>query len=258
MDTDLLKVIGRREGTSRLFVGGVHGKEGLSTFQVISHLKDLKVAEGTLVMCNFSPSPYLSTLDPLYYLSLAGGKLLDLIRTYRPEIYLELHCYHPQSHQKLTNRNRKEKYGVPALVELESGILMGSISPLIRSVFFNLHDFPFILEMPCDPSPESLKVCLEVMKIAADSQNRAQIMKKLSAVYPQPVQFLNEYFHDFSLNFWPAFQEVKKKSLKADLKNYEELNEFISATVSQKGFNLNHRQVKQLAEAMLILREHGP
>jgi hypothetical protein len=48
-------------------------------------------------------------------------------------------------------------------VELDEGILMGLISPIIRSVFFKQHDFPFLLEIPCNPDEEALKVYLDVI-----------------------------------------------------------------------------------------------
>ena len=43
----------------------------------------------------------LSTLDPVYYNSPMGKKILKLIKTYKPTIYVELHCYKPESYLKL-------------------------------------------------------------------------------------------------------------------------------------------------------------
>lgn len=257
METDFFKIIGEEENPSHLFIGGLHGKEGLSTINAIRTIENADLKKGSLVLCNMPASPYLSTLDPLYYLSLAGKKVIDLIREYTPEIYLELHCYHQDKKSKLTDSDRMEVSGVPGLVELEEGVLIGSTSPLIRSVFFKLYDFPFILEMPCNPPPESLEVCYKIMEIASKSSNRLEIMEKIGEVYPQQVERLMNYFDDFSHNFWPAFQEVKKKTQKIDLNGYDELDELTRRVVEEGGYDLNQAQIKQLSQVYVIFQEYG-
>jgi hypothetical protein len=257
MAVDFFKRIGVKEGTSRLFVGGVHGKEGLSTIHAIESAKDINVNEGCLILCNLPPSPYLSTLDPLYYISLAGSKLIDLVMKNRPSIYLELHCYHPDNYSKLTGEDRKEVFGVPGLVELENGVLIGSISPLIRSGFFDLHDFPFTLEIPCNPPPESLKTCRTVMEILAGSSNRLEVMEKLSQVYSEQVGRLDTYFKDYSLNFHRAFMEIKQRAAETDLKSFQDLDELITLVVKEGNFDVNSRQIKQLEGAFLIFNEYN-
>ncbi|MDY9923590.1 DUF2119 domain-containing protein [Methanobacterium sp.] len=257
MEVSFLKEIGAKGGTSRLFAGGVHGKEGSSTIYAIEPAKNIQVNEGRLVLSNFPPSPYMSTLDPLYYLSLAGSKLMGLIQKNKPDIYLELHCYHRDSYLKLTRKDRKEFFGVPGLVELENRVLIGSVSPLIRSVFFDLDDFPFILEIPCNPSEESLQTCHKIMEILAGSSNRLEIMEKLSQVYPQQVETLNTYFKDYSLNFHPAFQEIKQKALETDLKNYQDLEKLINYVIREGNFKVNPKQIKQLEGAFLIFNEYN-
>jgi hypothetical protein len=256
MAVEFFKEIGVKNGTSRLFIGGLHGKEGLSTIHALKNIKNINVTGGSLVLCNLSPSPYLSTLDPLYYLSSNGSKLLDLIKNHQPEIYLELHCYHPEKSSNLTVCNRKDIFGVPALIELKYGVLMGYVSPLIRAVFFGLNDLPFILEMPCNPSTRSLEVSQEIMEITANSSNRVEIMKKLGKIYPQQVKRLDNYFHEFSLNFWPAFQEVKQEALKTDLKNLKDLDQLISRVICKGNFDLNPVQIGQLSQVFLIFREY--
>lgn len=257
MGVSFSKEIGVKGGTSRLFAGGVHGKEGSSTIHVIEAAKDISFNEGNLVLYNLSPSPYLSTLDPLYYLSLAGSKLMGLIQKNRPNIYLELHCYHNDSYPKLTRNDRKEVFGVPGLVELENRVLIGSVSPLIRSVFFDLNDFTFILEIPCNPPVEALQTCHKIMEILAGSSNRLEIMEKLSQVYPQQVETLNTHFKDYSLNFHPAFQEIKQRALKTDLENYQDLDELIVDVITEGNFEVNPRQIKQLEGAFLIFKEYN-
>lgn len=257
MEVSFSKEIGAKGGTSRLFAGGVHGKEGSSTIPIIEAANDISVPEGNLILYNLPPSPYLSTLDPLYYLSLAGSKLMGLIQKNRPDIYLELHCYHQDSFPKLTREDRKEVLGVPGLVELENNVLIGSVSPLIRSVFFDLNDFPFILEIPCNPSVEAMQTCHKIMEILAGSSNRLEIMEKMSQVYPKQVKTLNNYFKDYSLNFHPAFQEIKQRALETDLKNYHDLEKLINQVIKEGNFEVNPKQIKQLEGAFLIYNEYN-
>ncbi len=256
MEVSFSKEIGAKGGTSRLFTGGVHGKEGSSTIQVIEAAKAISVHEGNMILENLPPSPYLSTLDPLYYLSLAGSKLVGLIQKNSPDIYLELHCYHQDSYLKLIRGDRKEVFGVPGLVELENRVLIGSVSPLIRSVFFDLDEFPFILEMPCNPQVKAMQTCHKIMEILAGSSNRLEIIEKLSQVYPQQVETLNTYFKDYSLNFHPAFLEIKQRALETDLKSYHDLEKLINDVV-EGNFNLNPVQKKQLEGAFLIFNEYN-
>ncbi|MBP1946886.1 DUF2119 domain-containing protein [Methanobacterium petrolearium] len=256
MEADFFKIIGENN-PSRLFIGGLHGKEGLSTIHAIQTIENLDLKKGGLILCNMPASPYLSTLDPIYYLSMAGKNVIALIKEYKPEIYLELHCYRQNKKSKLTGPERMEISGVPGLVELEESVLIGSTSPLIRSVFFKLYDFPFILEMPCNPPSESLEVCHKIMKIAAKSSNRLEIMEKIGEIYPHQVERLKDYFDEFSHNFWPAFQELKKKTQKIDLNSYDELDELIREVVAEGNYDLNQVQIKQLSQAYVIFREYG-
>ncbi|WP_281774541.1 DUF2119 domain-containing protein [Methanobacterium formicicum] len=257
METTYSWETGGKGGTSRLLVGGIHGQEGSSTIKVIEVAKDISVPEGRWALYNFPPSPYLSTLDPLYYLSLAGSKLVSIIQENKPDIFLELHCYHPDSYFKLTKGDRKDFFGVPGLVELENGVLMGSVSPLIRSVFFALNDFPFVLEIPCNPSKEALKSCQRIMEIIASSSNRREILQKLGQIYPRQVQQLDDYFKEYTENFHPAFVEIKKRAMETDLKSYQDLDKLITEVVKQEDYDLNPRQIKQLEGAFLICKEYS-
>nr|WP_321423386.1 DUF2119 domain-containing protein [uncultured Methanobacterium sp.] len=257
MVMDFFKRIGVNKGTSRLFVGGIHGKESLTTIRIIEAAKDIQVTEGYLELCNMPPSPYLSTLNPLYYLSLAGSKLIDLVMKNQPSIYLELHCYHSKNYPKLTREDRKEVFGVPGLVELENGVLIGSISPFARSVFFDLNDFPFTLEVPCDPSSQSLQTCISFIEILAGSSNRLEVMEKLKKIYPEQVERLDSYFKDYSLNFHPAFQEIKQRAPETDLKDFNDLNELIVDVIEKGNFKVNPKQIKQLEGAFLIFNEYN-
>ena len=55
------------KGPTRIFIGGVHGKEGLTTINVIKKLTDNDVKYGSLILYNCPLSIYISTLNPDYY-----------------------------------------------------------------------------------------------------------------------------------------------------------------------------------------------
>jgi hypothetical protein len=243
--------IKRGQGPSRLFVGGVHGKEGKTTIKALKSFDEGALKNGKLFLCNFPESPYISTLERKYYDNSRGLELLSLIKKIKPKIYLELHCYRKKSHFKLARKDRKTENGVPSLMELDNGILMGSISPIIRSVFFKQHDFPFILEIPCNPDEGALKVYLDVMNIAAGSDDRFEIFKKLELKYPQQVKKLYEYFVDYSDNFLILFQRTSD-ALKHDLIHPEDLKIFMKGLIEELDLKLNHVQIEQVAEAVLI------
>jgi hypothetical protein len=251
MDKVYSRYINRGQGPSRLFVGGVHGKEGQTTFKVLKSFDESSLKNGKLFLCNFPESHYISTLNRKYYENNRGLELLDLVKKIKPKIYLELHCYRKESHFQLTREDRKTKNGVPSLVELDNGILMGSISPIIRSVFFKLYDFPFILEMPCNPDEGAVKVYLDVMNIAAGSDDRFEILKKLEFKYPQQVKKLQRYFVDFSDNFLILFQKTSE-ALKKDLIHPEDLKTFMKGLIEELDLKLNPVQIEQVAEAVLI------
>jgi len=244
--------INRGQGPSRLFVGGVHGKEGKSTIKALKSFNGGSLKTGKLFMCNFPESPYISTLERRYYDSPRGLELLRLIKEIKPKIYLELHCYHEESYFKLIHKDRKKESGVPSLVELDKGILMGSISPIIRSVFFKQHDFPFILEIPCNPDERALQVYLDVLNIAAGSDDRFEILKKLESEYPQQVEKLQRNFIDFSDNFLILFQKISANARRNNLTHLEDLKTFMNGLIKELDLNLNPIQIDQVVEAVQI------
>jgi hypothetical protein len=243
--------INRGQGPSRLFVGGVHGKEGQTTIKALKSFDEGYLKNGKLFLCNFPESHYISTLKRKYYDNTRGLELLSLIKKVKPKIYLELHCYRKKSYFQLTREDRKTENGIPSLVELDKGILMGSISPIIRSVFFKQHDFPFILEIPCIPDEGAIKVYLDVMNIAAGSDDRFEILKKLELKYPQQVKRLHKYFVDFSDNFLILFQK-SSEALKNDLIHAEDLKTFMKGLIEELDLKLNPVQIEQVAEAVLV------
>ena len=198
------RIIEKGVGPTRIFIGGVHGKEGLTTLNLIKHLKEDDVADGKLLLYNCPESKYVSTLDPLYYHSAMGKKILRLIKNYKPEIYVELHCYKPESYLKLIDKNRKKRVGVPPLIELEHGVLISSVAPYLRTKFFKRNDVCITLEMPCRPTEKSCNIYLEVMKAIAGSRNRSELEDKLNIKYPSQVKRAQRYAAEF-FGEYPAF-----------------------------------------------------
>ena len=170
------KVLGSSNPT-RLFVAGIHGDEEAITrpiFEIM--IKDIKIISGRLVVVSLSRDcPYISTLNEAYYDSTNGKKLLELIQEYRPGIYVELHTYKRDNHLNLIDPERRKKIGVPPFTELEEKVLIGSVSPLIRTSEFSRDDFCFTFENNLTESIDSLlirdvKVISNYRRVIEDSQ----------------------------------------------------------------------------------------
>jgi hypothetical protein len=198
------KKIFKGRGPTRIFIGGVHGKEGLTSINIIKKLKNDDVNDGSLLLYNCPESRYISTLDPGYYSSDMGKEILNLITTYKPTIYVELHCYKPESYFKLVDCNRKEKSGVPPLIELEQGVLISSVAPYLRTEVFKRDDVCITLEMPCKPTETASDIYFEVLKSIAGSNNREEFEDKLKVKYPEQVKTARRYAAEF-FGEYPAF-----------------------------------------------------
>lgn len=196
------KVIDNGNNPARLFIGGVHGKEGLTTIDALSQIANGDVKKGSLTMYNFDRSPYVSTLDRHYYSSNRGREIVSIIRDLKPEMYVELHCYNSDSFEKLTDLNRKERTGVPPLIHLEKGVLIGSISPYIRTSLFKEWDVCITLEIPCNYSKEALDVYVNVIKAVAGSNDKYELLDKLRADYPEQVETAARYAIDL---YWDGY-----------------------------------------------------
>ncbi len=197
------KIINKGKGINRLFIGGVHGKEGLSTIKALQEIQEDDVDEGKLTIHNCDESPYLSTLNPLYYKSEVGKEVLYLINYYQPQIYVEAHCYKKESYPKLIAPWRRTEEGVPPLIELEKGVLIGSASPNIRTTLFKKDDVCITLEMPCNPSYDSLDVYVKVLRILAASRNRGDLEKRMKEIYPVQVETARRYAREFFGDYPP-------------------------------------------------------
>jgi hypothetical protein len=250
--------INRGNGPTRLFIGGLHGKEGLTTIKALKRVSLNQVKEGKLLLYNCPPSSYISTLDKAYYNSETGKNILAMIKEYEPQIYLELHCYKNTSYDDLTHPHRRYKSGVPPLIELEEEVLIGSISPLIRIGFFHKYDFSFILEMPCNPSKRSLEVYVEIMNMVAASRDRFEILDKLRAKYPSAVKKAVKYFLEFSDHIVILFKEVQKQIENGELKDLPSIINKIQEKAVELDIPISPKQAEQIAQAVLVFREHAP
>ena len=197
------KIIDKGNGINRLFIGGVHGREGLSTIKALQEIQDDDVDEGKLVIHNCDVSLYRSTLDPLYYESKVGKEVLYLINYYKPQMYVEAHCYKKESYNKLTSPVRWIKEGVPPLIELDKGVLIGSASPNIRTTLFTRNDVCITLEMPCNPSYDSLDIYGNVLRIFAGSNSRDELEKRMKKIYPSQVETARRYAREFFGDYPP-------------------------------------------------------
>ena len=183
----------------RLFVAGVHGNEEATTKPLLKLLaRDIENIIGRLILVSLSSAdPYISTLDKAYYDSTNGRKLLDLVHQYKPTIYLELHSYEIKNHAKLTDPDRKSKIGVPPFTELEQHILIGSVSPLIRTTEFKREDLCFTLELPVPLSEKALQVAMDILRIIAICSGRNEIIGKLRIKYPEQIREAERNFIEF-------------------------------------------------------------
>lgn len=194
----VFKIIGEREPT-RLFVGGLHGKEGQYTEKILLQLSasELAVKPGRLILCSLTASgEYISTLEKAYYQSETGVKLLEIIRKYKPGIYVELHSYSPESYRRLTDPERKQKAGVPPLIELEQKLLIGSVSPLIRTSEFKITDLCLTLEIPNSNSPEAINLAVSLLEMIA-KQDKMEILASLKKRYPEQFAVMVKNFKEY-------------------------------------------------------------
>ena len=143
------KYIDNGKGPVKLFLGGVHGNEGVTSLKFIKRIKKSDLSNGQFYFYNFDKTPYISTIKKEYYQSELGLKVLDLIKNFNPDFYTELHCYNLKNYEKLTSLERYKKTGVPPLIKLGNHVLVSSVSPLIRMTYFTTDTVCKTLEFPC-------------------------------------------------------------------------------------------------------------
>ncbi len=143
------RYIDNGEGPTKLFIGGVHGNEGLTSIKFIKRISEEDLSSGQFYFYNFDKTPYISTIKKEYYQSELGLRILDLIESLQPDFYTELHCYNLKNYERLTSMERYKKTGIPPLIKVENHILVSSVSPLIRMTYFTTETVCKTLEFPC-------------------------------------------------------------------------------------------------------------
>lgn len=186
---------------TKLFVGGLHGKEGLYTAPILESLakESEYTGKAIIVPCIVKASKYVDVLSEKYYQSKEGIKLLHLIQKYKPYFYFELHAYGKQSYSKLTDSEREQRIGVPPFVDLGNGILLGSIAPILRSRFSE-SDFCVTIEVPNWKSEKVQAEVLEILKLALSKAKREEVMHGLRMRYPVQIKKAEELFRLYYRN----------------------------------------------------------
>ena len=143
------RYIDNGEGPTKLFIGGLHGNEGVTSLKFIKRIKEEDLSSGQFYFYNFDKTPYISTIKKEYYQSELGLKILNLIEYFNPDFYTELHCYNLENYEKLTSMERYKKTGIPPLIKVGNHVLVSSVSPLIRMTYFTKETVCKTLEFPC-------------------------------------------------------------------------------------------------------------
>ena len=81
------RYIDKGEGPTKLFIGGVHGNEGVVTLDLVKRLTVDDFCDGQIYIYNFDRTPYISTLKEDFYKSEQGRKIISLIKYYKPDFY---------------------------------------------------------------------------------------------------------------------------------------------------------------------------
>jgi hypothetical protein len=187
----------RKKGLRRLVVGGLHGREGVVTKRVLEHfVGDGRPRSGTLVVV---PSlcvgaKYVSTLSERYLETKEGKALLDLLKHYRPDVYVEVHCYSKRAYRALTSPARLDKKGVPRLVELEKGVLIGSSPPHLLST--SLFKLGITVEVPCRGC-EGDDVLLALLRVVRDQDTIEGILSQLEVMYSRQLREAVELYERY-------------------------------------------------------------
>lgn len=143
------RYIDNGEGPTKLFIGGVHGNEGVTSLKFLKRIDEEDLSPGQFYFYNFDKTNYISTIKKEYYESELGLKILDLINYFEPDFYTELHCYNLKNYDKLTSMERYNRTGIPPLIKLGNHVLVSSVSPLIRMTYFSTDTVCKTLEFPC-------------------------------------------------------------------------------------------------------------
>lgn len=187
----------RREGPTKLIVGGLHGREGASVGPVLRRLTlEGGPRSGTVVvvpsLCD--GGRYVSTLSDKYLSTAGGRRLVRLLRAYGPDVYVEVHCYARRAYKSLTSPLRMLRRGAPPFVELEEGVLIGSPSPKIASLGLFKHGIAF--EVPCGAGARS-EVLLRLLRVVRDGESVEGIFERMAELYPRQMARAAELFSQY-------------------------------------------------------------
>ena len=211
------RYIDNGEGPTKLFIGGVHGNEGVTSLKFIERIKEEDLSCGQFYFYNFDKTPYISTIKKEYYKSEIGQKILNLIKYFEPDFYTELHCYNLKNYNKLTSMERYKKTGIPPLIKVKNHILVSSVSPLIRMTYFSTETVCKTLEIPCFEklTPDiieeydfdknkAVETYENLLKLILKSPSRSHFERQISAEYAPQVKLAMEYAENvFGKDFPP-------------------------------------------------------
>ena len=203
------RYIDNGEGPTKLFIGGIHGNEGLTSLKFIKRIKEEDLSPGQFYFYNFDKTPYVSTIKKEYYKSDLGQRILNLINRFEPDFYTELHCYDLKNYDDLTSMERYRRTGIPPLIKLGNHVLVSSVSPLIRMTYFSTETVCKTLEFPCI---EKLN-CETVEKYGFDRDLACKTYEKLLKlilISPSREYFEAEMIKDYKGQVDLAIQYAKK------------------------------------------------
>lgn len=165
----------------RLFVAGLHGEEWKDTTGILRTIKAPKT--GTLALIPLvSSGKYVSTLDADYYPE-TGKKIIKAIERLKPEIYVELHSYSRENLEKLSGKDRLERIGVPAFSILKEGVLLGSVSPWIRKMYFPKEALCLSFEIQ-KGNIKSRKFTALMLEVLKETQTRDEFIEYMKKEFP--------------------------------------------------------------------------
>ncbi|SES70622.1 hypothetical protein SAMN04488587_0703 [Methanococcoides vulcani] len=178
----------------RLFVSGLHGSEWRDTSSVLLNLG--RPFSGTLaILPVVSRGKYISTLDRDYYSGI-GKTIVDVVEEYKPDIYVELHSYSKGNFCKLVSKDRVNNVGVPGFSTLENGVLMGSVSPLIRREHFPVEALCLTFEVEKN-NHQSQRFVSGMLDVVKDCNSRDEFIEYMMEHYPEVAKKAIEDYKKF-------------------------------------------------------------
>jgi hypothetical protein len=200
------RYIDNGEGPTKLFIGGLHGNEGVTSLKFLKRISIEDLSPGQFYFYNFDKTPYISTIRKEYYESEIGLKVLDLITNFEPDFYTELHCYDLKNYENLTSIERYRQTGIPPLIKLGNHVLVSSVSPLIRMTYFSTDTVCKTLEFPCFEklTPEiidkhefnmdlAIKSYEDLLKLILKSPSRDYFENEMLKTYAPQVELAMKY-----------------------------------------------------------------